>query len=223
MVRKKIHQLIWVLLAVFCILGFFYPVIGLAAVICMLAPSVYALFKGNRGWCGTYCPRGSFSDVILSRLSFGKSIPRFLKTKSFRIVFFILLMSLFAVQLVVAWGDLKAVGGVFVRMILVTTAITIMLGLFYKPRTWCHFCPMGTMAHYVSKGLPKHEKSSYVQFDTSLCVNCKKCSKACPMSIDLLLHKESCIVSDADCIKCGQCVGNCPRDSLKLLPYKKVG
>jgi polyferredoxin len=200
----------------------FYPAIGSIAIVCMLAPSIYALVKGGRGWCGTYCPRGSFNDLILSKASLNRNVPVFLKSRVFRIIFLVVLMTIFVVQLVLAWGSAFAVGMVFVRMIIVTTIITVILGVLYKPRTWCHFCPMGTMAYYVSKWVPLKNDCLYVQFDRSLCVKCTKCSRTCPMSLDVLSHKDTSIVNDDDSIKCGKSVLHCPKNSLNL-DKRKIG
>lgn len=149
-IKKIIHSWAWILLVVFCIAGIFYPIIGAAAVLCMLAPIAVAFFKG-RLWCGSFCPRGSFNDIILSKFSLKKPLPHFMKTKWFRLLFLVILMSAFAIQLLMAWGNFTAIGMVFVRMIIVTTLLTIGLGIYYNQRTWCTICPMGTMAHYATK------------------------------------------------------------------------
>ena len=47
--------LYWIIIA-YIILGWFFPVIGLLALICMIGPVVTSIFKG-RWWCGHVCPR----------------------------------------------------------------------------------------------------------------------------------------------------------------------
>lgn len=210
--KDIIHKFLWIILLVFCIAGLFYPIIGLVAVICMLGPSVYALFKGNRGWCGTYCPRGSFNDIILNKISLKGRLPLLLKTKAFRLLFLITLMLAFAVQIALAWGSIYGIGMVFVRMIIITTILTIILGIAYQPRAWCVFCPMGTMAHYVIKS--KGKINSPIKFDKEGCISCKKCNKSCPMQIDLLSYKSQGIISSADCIRCQSCIAGCPKNIL---------
>lgn len=214
-IKKYIHKWSWVLLVVYCVVGMFYPLIGLAALICMLAPSVVAIFKG-RMWCGNFCPRGSFNDTILSKISRKRNVPKFLKATWFRLTFLSFVMGAFVLQIVFAWGSFAAISFVFIRMIIVTTVITIILGIAYNQRTWCMICPMGTMAHYVAKFELFKSKFTHVAFDKNKCVDCKICSKNCPIGVDVLSHKNAGKVMDADCIKCSACVEKCPKKSLYI-------
>ncbi|MCX7920611.1 MAG: 4Fe-4S binding protein [Clostridia bacterium] len=214
-IKKNIHKWVWVLLVVYCVVGIFYPSIGVAALICMLAPSIAAIFKG-RIWCGNFCPRGSFNDTILSKISKRKNVPEFLKTTWFKLVFLTVLMGAFAFQIVLVWGSVIEVSLVFVRMVIITTVLTIILGIIYNHRTWCMICPMGTMAHYVTKLQLVKSKFRYITFNKGTCVDCKICSKNCPIGIDVLSHKNIGKVTHADCLKCNACVEKCPKKSLYI-------
>ena len=208
-----IHQWSWVFLLAFCLIGIFYPVIGTIALVCMLAPVVVAFFRG-RMWCGNFCPRGSFNDIILAKFSAKGKMPSFLSTTLFRVFFLIVLMSAFSIQLVLAWGNSVAIGWVFLRMIIITTLLTLVLGLIYKPRTWCTFCPMGTMAYFVSKLPFLKPRIKQIQFNKEACVNCNICSKKCPININVSSFKTEGVVSDPNCLKCGVCVAKCPKKAL---------
>ncbi len=50
------RALYWIL-PIYLVLGYFYPVVGLLALICMIAPVAFAVRRG-RWWCGNACPRG---------------------------------------------------------------------------------------------------------------------------------------------------------------------
>ena len=213
-IRGFLHSWLWLVLLVFCVVGLFVPAAGLIAIVCMAGPWVYALFMGTRGWCGAYCPRGSFNDVLMPKISRKKQMPAFLKSGWFRLLFLVVLMGAFAVQLTLAWGSLPKVGMVFVRMILITTALTIVLGFFFKPRTWCAFCPMGTMARYLSRG--KRGTSRRVQLEAEKCVSCGLCNQACPMEIDVRACRETGEIDSPDCIRCGLCAQRCPKDALRM-------
>lgn len=200
--------LFWVLL-VFLGIGLVYPVIGLAALICMIAPVAAAPFRG-RYWCGNYCPRGSFYDHVLSKISPKKKVPAFFSHAAFRVFMVFFIMTVFAVQMYYAWGDISAMGMVFVRIILVTTLVGIFLGVLYHERTWCNFCPMGTMASWISK-----KQKVWPLFVDSSCVNCKLCSKVCPMQLTPYVDKNTPAgFTHSDCLKCKRCVASCPKKAL---------
>ena len=148
--RKRIRPyLFWILLA-FLATGLVYPAVGIIALTCMIAPVAVAPFRG-RYWCGNYCPRGSFYDHVLVKLSPQRKIPAFFSHTVFRAVMVLFIMSVFTVQMIYAWGDWAAMGKVFVQIILITTIVGIVLGLIYHQRTWCSFCPMGTLASSISR------------------------------------------------------------------------
>jgi ferredoxin-type protein NapH len=214
-INKFIHKWSWSILLLFCIVGLFYPIIGIAALICMLAPVIVSFFKG-RFWCGNFCPRGSFSDLFLAKISNKLQVPKFLKNQWFKLVFLILLMTSFAIQLYIAWGSLANVGAVFVRMIIITTILTIILGTIYSHRTWCTICPMGTMAYYIAKINRVNRKIKHVNFDKNKCINCNICTKNCPMGIDVLTQKDKGKVTHGDCLKCNVCIEKCPKNSLYI-------
>lgn len=205
---RRQQYLFWILL-VFLALGIAYPAIGLLAIICMVAPVAMAPYKG-RFWCGNFCPRGSFYDNVIARLSQEKPIPSFFRTKAFRTFMVIFIMGVFGVQMHFAWGDIGAMGAVFVQIILITTIVGIILGVFYHQRTWCSFCPMGTMASWFSaksKAMPLKVENS--------CVNCKLCTQVCPLQLAPYTEKgETQGFTYSDCLKCSKCIEKCPKKAL---------
>lgn len=202
--------LFWILL-VFLGVGLVYPVIGSIAIICMLAPVAVSFYKG-RFWCGNVCPRGSFYDSVLARISPQKAIPSFFKSKGWRLFMIAFIMTVFSVQTYYAWGDWTEIGMIFIRLILVTTVVGIVLGLIYHHRTWCSFCPMGTMA----SGVAAIKKPMPLKV-ADTCVNCKACTKVCPLQLTPYVAKGSTEgFSHPDCLKCGKCVTACPKRALSF-------
>jgi ferredoxin-type protein NapH len=48
------------------------------------------------------------------------------------------------------------------------------------------------------------------------CINCKTCTRNCPMSLDVnsMVQKDS--MENSECILCGTCADNCPKNAIKL-------
>ena len=138
MAQKQFHRhfetpglpLYWIIIA-YIILAWFFPVVGLLALICMIGPVVTSIYKG-RWWCGHVCPRGNMYDRLF-------------------------IFGMFGVQLTftVPWSEgglamWAGIGRVFWTIIVMTTIVGVVLSFIYAPRTWCSFCPMGTISSWVA-------------------------------------------------------------------------
>lgn len=189
--------------------GWFYPLLGFFIPLCMLLGMGIALFRGRK-WCDWFCPRGSFYDVLMKPLSPGKAIPAIFKSMPFRLIILALLMTLMTVNLFLRWPYLNKIGMFFVALLTVTTTLGIILAVVFHPRTWCSFCPIGTIINLISK------KKNLLKIDSKLCNECKSCYKACPIQISPYKFKKAGIeiVKDADCLKCNLCIAVCPKRAL---------
>lgn len=212
----------WILF-IYLVLAWFYPVVGLVAIICMVGPVVTALRRG-RYWCGHICPRGNMYDRLLSRYSPHRPIPRFVRSKGIRIFMVVFIFSMFGLQLSQArwsegglamWGD---IGRVFWTIILVTTVVGVVLNFIYAPRTWCSFCPMGTISSWVApRRAPLPKRFTSVHVDNACGMKCKMCARVCPMQLtpyDARGNAEGYL--HPDCLKCGKCVKACPTNVAEL-------
>jgi len=130
------------LLFVIVIGGLWYPLLGYIVVAMMAFFLTLSVFR-SRYWCWHLCPRGSFLDIALSKVSRQKTQPRFVSRIWFRSIVFIGVMGFFVYRLRQTGGDIIAIGAVFVSMCLITTIIAIILGIVFRHRMWCSFCPMG--------------------------------------------------------------------------------
>ena len=87
---------------------------------------------------------------------------------------------------------------------LVVLGLTLVGSLFVE-RPWCRYaCPLGAASGLLGKLSPV-----YLKRESDACTNCKICTKACPMGLDV--HSATTITS-LDCISCLECVGECPRE-----------
>ena len=204
--RKIIQLIMWWFLPVIIIGGIFWPYLGYLVVAMVIFFLVMASFKG-RYWCGWLCPRGSFLERILSLVSRKGKVPLFLKNMAFRWIVFILLMGFMVFRLIQTEGVWAKIGFVFVTMCLVTTVIAIPLGIIFKPRTWCAFCPMGTLQGMI--GGRKHLLKI-----SDECTKCKLCEKVCPIGTSPVSFKADGKIKSVDCIKCPDCSAKCPKKAL---------
>ena len=193
-------------------LGWTYPLLGFIVPATMLLGIFVGAFRG-RYVCGNLCPRGAFLDKIIAPISFKRRIPKALSDIYFRWTLFILLMGLMTYRILLDPTNIRHWGSVFVLMCFVTTVIAVAFGVALRARTWCAFCPMGTMQ--MALGAGKYQ----LRVDKN-CVSCNVCSKACPFEIKVESYKKVGKITDKDCLKCYKCISACPKKAIKK-PIKR--
>jgi polyferredoxin len=206
--RTKLQLYTWPGLLLVAVGGWFEPLLGFLLIGCMVGAVGIATFKG-RMWCDWMCPRGSFLDLFLTRISRKKPIPEAFRSNRVRIAVIAALFAVLGTQLWLAWPDPVAMGLAFVIVLTVTTSVGIALGIFVHPRVWCHVCPMGTIAGRLSEG-------KYPLSIDAACTSCTLCERHCPMGIAPYIDKDHGRFRDTDCVKCGTCVAACPLKALSF-------
>ncbi|MFH1874478.1 MAG: 4Fe-4S binding protein [Pseudomonadota bacterium] len=149
--KNTVRNVLWPLVLITIIGGQFYPWLGFIVPIVMLTGIIGAAIYGGRFICGWICPRGSFYDLVISKISRNKTIPKFFRNSLARYSLLVLLMGFMILQIALDAGNITHWGVVFVRLCAVTTAIGVMLAIIFHPRTWCTFCPMGTIQSHLGK------------------------------------------------------------------------
>lgn len=228
-----IRKRAWIITLLVAIGGIWYPILGLVVIPIILALSIMAFFKG-RMWCGNYCPHGSLYDYLALPVSLNKKIPLFLKSKIVRIVVFTWFgynMTRKFIKVFHSFGTdqfLYKLGFVFVTTYLMVLIVGGLLSVVISPRTWCQFCPMGTiqiLSYKLGKalGIAKVTDKKIVIEAKEKCHNCSKCSRVCPMQ--LAPYQEFSDDNQFDnekCIRCSTCVVNCPAGILSLSNNKET-
>lgn len=215
--KRKMKQLFMgMIFLVILIGGWRYPLLGYFIPLCMLLGMGIGFFKGRK-WCDWFCPRGSFFDILMRPLSAKKEIPKFFKGPLLRIGVLSFLMLMMTVQIIKRWPDPYKIGMFFVILLTVTTILGVILAFIFHQRTWCYFCPIGSMANWV--GRPRYP----LKIDSGLCTECELCYNICPVQIAPFKFKKTGLetVRDWDCLKCNLCVSACPKEALNLGGTKK--
>ena len=189
--------------------GWFFPFVGYFIPACMLLGVGISFFQGRK-WCDWYCPRGSFFDSVIGRISPKKEIPAVFRSFSSRLGMLVLLMSLMVLQIIKRWPDPYKIGMFFVVMITLTSTLGVILGLIFHPRIWCYLCPVGSLSNWIGKG------KRPLLIDGKLCNECALCHKACPMQLEAFSARKDGIFKNGDCLKCGLCVASCPKKALRF-------
>lgn len=100
--------------------------------------------------------------------------------------------------------------------------------ILFGKRVFCHyFCWMapfmilGTKLRKVLHLPGIHIKIS----DKDECISCGRCSKVCPMGVDVISETRNKTIGNPECIQCGACIDNCPKNVLTygMLERKESG
>jgi polyferredoxin len=205
--KQKILGMVFLLIL---ISGVFIPWLGAGIMfLCIFAGFAIAFFAGRK-WCDWYCPRGDFFDAYISKISPGKSLPEWFYSYKFRLTVIAGLFTFLGFNVYLAWPNPEAIAFVFVRTLIITTVISIILAVFFRPRAWCVLCPVGTFVGIVGG------KNKPLKIDDKTCTSCTICQKACPMGLAPFKDRKEGKLKSRDCIKCEACVVNCPKKSLEF-------
>ena len=150
--KKKSHMnWTWTLIISFFLLSVVNVYFGLLGFLCMLKPLYHGIRGQGKYHCTHHCPRGSFFGNFLKRMSQGKDLPGFMKTKWFKHLLLGLMVVMFSFSLYHAGGNVYQTAFAVFRFMAVSTVVGLLLGIFYKPRSWCVVCPMGHATGLLTK------------------------------------------------------------------------
>ena len=180
------------------------------------------LLFGRRLQCSQVCMFNGFASEIFSSAFplFGKKNKK--AGKMLKKIFTSVRVLLLAVSIVfTAAAALSAAGyqvrgaGIFytfetVKYLSVELLMAMFFWIVFTGRGYCHYCPAGTVLAFISR-----IGGQRIRTDLEKCISCGKCSRACPMSIDVKAYAaEKKDLVHFDCVGCGHCVDSCPTGTL---------
>lgn len=142
--KQKSHlKWSWIFLVLFMGLSILDYRFGILGFVCMMLPIVHVFRGKGKVHCSHYCPRGSFLGKFLDKISLKNSLPAEFRSKKVKNSILTFMMVMLVFSLAKTNADPIAIGFVVFRFMLVSTLISIVMGMIYKPRAWCQVCPMG--------------------------------------------------------------------------------
>jgi ferredoxin len=175
-----------------------------------LIPLFFVLI--GRFWCAI-CPFGKVSDIIRKTIGSERPAPKFLRKYG---LWFIDLFFIAITYSDHIWGIVENPRGSGYLLLLLVTMV-VGTSVFYERRTFCKtLCFLGGLSGNYSRsgslelrGTPEVCKSCKVQ----ACYKGSEKAEGCPM-----FQFVRTMDSAADCNLCGNCVKNCPNDSIRISP-----
>ncbi len=185
-----------------------------------------SLFLG-RIWCGWLCPGAGLQEIYfqINNKQVKVGILNWFKYLMFLAIILIPLISA-----ICSAGGFKAIDlfygtdhglsiakqgayTIFFVQISFFTAFAMLAGR----RGFCHyFCPIAVImiiGRKIGNLIPWPKL--HLTADKGRCAGCKKCSKNCPMSLDVNIMVRQERMENAECILCGCCADVCPEKAIR--------
>jgi polyferredoxin len=209
--------------------GTYVPHTHLSNLVLAAAVLITALLLRS-GFCGWICPLGFIQDIIHSFSAWmqkrfvpirkffralyksGEPVWLFLDKYLRFVKYFVLIWAVTGAAIYGVmvfkdydpWSALINIAEWTITPGLVVLSLTLIGSLFVE-RPWCRYaCPVGAASGLLGKLSPV-----YLKREAAACTDCKICTKACPMGLNV--HTATTITS-VDCVSCLECIGECPRE-----------
>jgi ferredoxin-type protein NapH len=182
-------------------------------------------FVVARLWCGWLCPMGAWQEICSPVMK--HTVVDGWRNKV-KYVVTILWLGLLA-YLFMGAGGIRAIDPFYATdhglsitslaplvIVIVIFFIIFAVAYFMGRRGFCHaLCPIAALMIVGRKirnliGWPALQLDA----DASRCIDCNRCSKECPMGLDVhgMVKEES--MENAECIDCASCADTCPKQAI---------
>lgn len=187
---------------------------------------ISSLFLG-RLWCGWLCPAGGLQEIYFHINNKHTNIR---KLNWFKYLIFLAIIFIPLISAIRSVGGLTTIDlfyytdhgisiakqGAYTKYLGQITFITIFAILAGK-RGFCHyFCPIAVIM-IIGRKIRNlsHWPALHLSANMDRCTDCKKCSKNCPMGLDVNIMVRQKSMENTECILCGCCVDVCPKQAIR--------
>ncbi|WHH60847.1 4Fe-4S binding protein [Petroclostridium sp. X23] len=153
MKRKNHQEWSWILMVLFIMLSILDIRFGLLGLICMTVPLYHALRGRGKVHCSHYCPRGSLLGKFLTHINLNNNLPKSLRGKTAKKVMLGIMMIMFSISLSHAGFNITKIAFAIFRLMTASLTLGIIMGIIFKPRSWCQVCPMGYASELITNSL----------------------------------------------------------------------
>ena len=168
----------------------------------------------RRIFCGYVCPIGAVSmflrsfaaDFNFKQFKVSQKLDRRLSLLKYFVLAVVLILTAATVNLVyrnISPCYLMVSINNDVKFSTYVVTVIVLTASFVISMPFCRwFCPFAAVQNIFSVlGLTR------IKRDTSTCIDCQKCTKSCPMNIDVANSKT---VNSPNCTSCLECIDSCP-------------
>ncbi len=180
-------------------------------------PLVFLLL--GRFWCAV-CPFATLSDLVQKWVGNNRPVPVFLKKYGIWIIDGLFILITWADHI---FGIVESPRGSGVLLIMIITGV-VASGAFFERRTWCRYlCFLGGLSGNYSRAGALELRANgenCARCRDRYCYRGKGDVPGCPM-----FELPGSMDSSAKCNLCGNCIKNCPNDSVSLkvrVPSKEL-
>jgi len=178
-----------------------------------------------RLWCGWLCPMGAWQEICspVMKYTVADGWRNWIKYGVTVLLFAMLAFTFISAGRINAidplYGTVNGISITSLQVLMIVGiifAIIFVVAYFTGRRGFCHvLCPFAGLMVAGRKirnliGWPALQLGA----DASRCIDCMKCSKECPMGLDVngMVRKDD--MENADCILCASCSDACPKGAI---------
>jgi ferredoxin-type protein NapH len=182
----------------------------------------------GRAWCGWLCPTGGLQEVAAAATD---KRPKIGKWNNLKYAIWVPWLGIIAAAAIIGggirtidpffltWNGISVSQPVYFIPYFIVVGGLVLLSMVAGQRSGCHYICF--MAPFMIVGRRIRNQVGWPALQLGLkpdadCSQCGRCSKACPMSINVMANVRDGDLEHTECILCGSCADTCPTDVITV-------